>query len=161
MFLGLARAAEHWTPLEVAVDDVRLLARWAEKMAVTNELTSGFPKLATTAMGQALLRGETIRSAAVWAARHPADYMLLTALVWRATPLFLKARGRTRRRAIRQRAPPAEARPPRHGGCEAVPRGLQSQRTCTWTAPAAVPRRPYIRDVAQPPELIGRIVHGG
>ncbi len=80
MFLGLARAAEHWTPLEVAVDDVRLLAQWAEKMAVTNELTSGFPKVATTAMGQALLRGETIRSAAVWAARHPADYMLLTAL---------------------------------------------------------------------------------
>ena len=57
MFLGLARAAEHWTPLEVAVDDVRLLARWAEKMAVTNELTSGFPKAAAIHLCRRLLPG--------------------------------------------------------------------------------------------------------
>ncbi len=80
VFLELAQAAEHGIPLQIAVDDALLLARWAEKMAITNELTSGFPKVATAAMGQALLRGDTIRSAVVWAARHPADYMLLTAL---------------------------------------------------------------------------------
>jgi hypothetical protein len=80
VFLALARAAEDGTSLELAVESAKLLARWAQKMAVTNELTSEFPKVATAAMGQALLRGDTIRSAVVWAARHPADYMLLTAL---------------------------------------------------------------------------------
>lgn len=80
VFLALAQAAEDGAPVVLEVDRAQLLARWAEKMAVTNELTSDFPKVATAAMGQALLRGDTIRSAVVWAARHPAGYALLTAL---------------------------------------------------------------------------------
>ncbi len=78
-FLALAWAAEDGAPLVLEVDKAQMLARWAQKMTITNELTSNFPKVAT-AIGQALLRGATIRTAVVSAARHPADYALLTAL---------------------------------------------------------------------------------
>jgi hypothetical protein len=78
-FLALTRAAEDGVPLVLEVDKAQMLARWAQKMAITNELASNFPKVATTGMGQAMLRGDTIRSAVVWDARHPADYALLTA----------------------------------------------------------------------------------
>jgi hypothetical protein len=80
VFLALARAAEQAAPITLPVSDAKLLARWAEKMAITNELAGGAPRVATSEMGQAILGGRTIRSAAVWAARHDADYMLSTAL---------------------------------------------------------------------------------
>jgi hypothetical protein len=80
VFLALASAAEQATPIKLSVTDAELLARWAEKMAITNELTGSTPGVATSDMGQAILNGRTIRSAVVWAAQHPADYMLSTAL---------------------------------------------------------------------------------
>ncbi|HXW87894.1 MAG TPA: hypothetical protein VEJ42_06515 [Streptosporangiaceae bacterium] len=81
LFIALAQAAQSGDPLTIAHGDASTLARWAEKMAITNELASGASeRVATTAMGQAILAGQTIRGSVVWAARHPADYMLLTAL---------------------------------------------------------------------------------
>jgi hypothetical protein len=62
VFVALAHAAESGSSLEIAVEDARMLARWAEKMAMTNKLTSNFPKVATSVMGQSLLRGDTICS---------------------------------------------------------------------------------------------------
>ncbi len=80
-FLALVQAAQCGEPQTIARADAKTLARWAEKMAITNELASGASeRVATTAMGQAILAGQTIRGSVVWAARHPADYMLLTAL---------------------------------------------------------------------------------
>jgi hypothetical protein len=81
VFVELAQAAEDGIPHTVSVADAKLLARFAEKMAITNELHGNPPeRVATTGMGQAILRGGTVRGAAVWAARHPADYMLSTVL---------------------------------------------------------------------------------
>jgi hypothetical protein len=80
VFLALANAAEQAAPIMLPVADAELLVCWAEKMAITNELTGHAPRVATPEMGQAILAGRTIRGAVVWAARHPADYMLSTAL---------------------------------------------------------------------------------
>ena len=81
LFLALAQAAQNGAAVTFARKDAKTLARWAQKMAITNELASGAAaRVGTTAMGKAILAGQTIRGAVVWAARHPADYMLLTAL---------------------------------------------------------------------------------
>jgi hypothetical protein len=81
LFLTLAHAAQDGTPLTLTRSDAKTLARWAQKMAITNELAGNPPgRIPTTAMGKAILAGQAIRGSVVWAARHPADYMLLTAL---------------------------------------------------------------------------------
>jgi hypothetical protein len=80
VFLAMAHAAEHGSAIELPVADAQTLARWAQKMATTNELTGPPPRVVTSQTGRAILDGGTIRGAAVWATRHPADYMLVTAL---------------------------------------------------------------------------------
>jgi hypothetical protein len=80
VFLAMAHAAEHGSTTELSVEDAQTLGRWAQKMATTNELTATPPRVVTPQMGRAILDGGTIRGAVVWAARHPADYMLLTAV---------------------------------------------------------------------------------
>lgn len=80
LFLAMTRAAERGATVRLPVADAQTLGRWAQKMATTNELTGKAPRVVTAQMGRAILDGSTIRGAAVWAARHPADYMLLTAL---------------------------------------------------------------------------------
>jgi len=101
LFLTLAQAAQDDTPLTLARGDAKTLARWAQKMAITNELAGNPPeRIATTAMGRAILAGGAIRGSVVWAARHPADYMLLTALAQPAIgPAALPVPGEIERHA--------------------------------------------------------------
>jgi len=101
LFLMLAQAAQDPTPLTLARGDAKTLARWAQKMAITNELAGNPPeRIATTAMGKAILDGRTIRGSVVWAARHRADYMLLTALAQPAIgPSALPVPGEVERHA--------------------------------------------------------------
>ena len=81
LIVSLAAAAELNRAVTLTRDQVRLLAMWAQKTAITNEMTSDFPKVANTAMGQRLKQGDPLHVSQVWAARHPADYMLSTGLV--------------------------------------------------------------------------------
>jgi hypothetical protein len=76
LITAMAAAAEVGEPVILTRDDARLVARWAQKTAITNEMTSVYPKVATTEMGQRLRHGQPLRASQVWAARHPADYLL-------------------------------------------------------------------------------------
>ena len=79
--LAAAAAAEANAPIVLSRGEARTLAMWAEKTALTNELTTNWPKVAGPAMGQRLRQGAPVRGSLVWAARHPADFMLSIALV--------------------------------------------------------------------------------
>ncbi len=52
------------------------LGRWAQKTALTFELTSASRRVANVKMGRQLRSGSPLRGAMVWAARHPQDYDL-------------------------------------------------------------------------------------
>jgi hypothetical protein len=56
--------------------EARTLALWAQKTAITHELTSRRAHVANAAMGEQLRSGSPIRGAMVWAARNADDYDL-------------------------------------------------------------------------------------
>jgi len=52
------------------------LGKWAQKTALTFELTSASRRVANVGMGKRLRSGSPLRGAMVWAAGHPQDYDL-------------------------------------------------------------------------------------
>lgn len=76
LILRLVEAARTAEPLTLSQFDARALGMWAQKTALTYELASAPPRVATTAMGSRLRAGAPLRSAMVWVARHPRDYDL-------------------------------------------------------------------------------------
>lgn len=76
LLLRLADAAMTGHPIVLTQAEARTLGRWAQKTALTYELTSALPRVATTIMGRTLRAGQPIRGSIVRAARHPRDYDL-------------------------------------------------------------------------------------
>jgi hypothetical protein len=76
----LAEAAQTGQPLVLTVEEAKVLALWCQKTATTYELTSSRPRVVTTAMGQQLAAGTSLRGSLIWLARHPRDYDLSIAL---------------------------------------------------------------------------------
>jgi hypothetical protein len=78
--LQLVRSAKAEIAIMLDREAARKLAMWAQKTALTNELTSGDPRVGNLAMGQRLHAGSPLRGSGVWIARHPRDYDLSIAL---------------------------------------------------------------------------------
>ncbi len=78
--LQLAKAAKAGIAIALARETTRELARWAQKTALTYELTSDAPHIGNFAMGRRLHDGDVLRDSIVWVARHPRDYDLSIAL---------------------------------------------------------------------------------
>jgi hypothetical protein len=76
LLLRLADAAA--TGHEIALSDAEAhtVGLWAQKTALTHELTSKSPRVGNTTMGGRLQSGQLIRGAMVWVGRHPRDYDL-------------------------------------------------------------------------------------
>lgn len=72
--LQLARSAKTGIAIALSREAVRDLALWAQKTALTYELTSSGPRAGNVVMGQQLRRGNPLRGSVVWVARHPRDY---------------------------------------------------------------------------------------
>lgn len=82
LILSLVDAARDGTLLELNTEQRRILATWAQKTAITNELADQVPEMVTTAaMGRRLHDGLPLRGSMVWAARNDRDYWPETALV--------------------------------------------------------------------------------
>jgi hypothetical protein len=82
VILALAGADRDTTRLVLDTAEARTLARWAQKTAITCELTGDAPfRVATVAMGRRLRGGSPLRSCIVWAARNVDDYWPATAQV--------------------------------------------------------------------------------
>jgi len=80
VILALAGAARDATRLTLTTAEARALARWAQKTAITCELTGDAPfRVATVAMGQQLRDGSLLRGSVVWAARNAVDFWPATA----------------------------------------------------------------------------------
>jgi hypothetical protein len=81
VILALNEAAREGTALLLARPQARVVARWAQKTAMTNELAGHTSfKVATPAMGQRLRDGSPLRGGLVWAAQNATDYWPATAL---------------------------------------------------------------------------------
>lgn len=79
-FLALAHAAERGTSVVLSPEHAAVLARWAEKTAITSELTDPPPWVSTPGMRRALMTGrDVLPSSFVLAAGHLADLGLSTA----------------------------------------------------------------------------------
>jgi hypothetical protein len=78
--LQLAKSAKTGLAIALARETAREFARWAQKTALTYELTSDAPHAGNAAMGQQLRAGNPLRGSMVWVARHPRDYDLSIAL---------------------------------------------------------------------------------
>jgi hypothetical protein len=76
----LASAARGPLAVVLSRADARTLGLWAQKTAITYELTAHHPRVADVAMGKQLRSGQPLRGVIVWAARHPRDYDLSIAL---------------------------------------------------------------------------------
>lgn len=74
VILQLARSAKTGIASLLSHDAARRLAVWAEKTALTYELTSDPPRVGNVAMGQVLRAGSSLRGSFVWAARNRRDY---------------------------------------------------------------------------------------
>jgi hypothetical protein len=79
LVLRVADAARSGQDTKLSREDALTLARWCQKTAITNELTSSGPRVTTTAMAQQLAAGKLLRGSLVWAAKHPHDYDLALA----------------------------------------------------------------------------------
>jgi hypothetical protein len=78
--IRIAEAARTNEELLLSRTDALKLAIWAQKTAITYELTGGQPGVASVIMGRQLAAGKPLRASMVWAARHPRDYDLSVAL---------------------------------------------------------------------------------
>ncbi|MGH3403229.1 MAG: hypothetical protein ACRDRJ_12155 [Streptosporangiaceae bacterium] len=81
LILRLAEAAQNPSQIvRLNQAEARTLALWAQKTAITDELTAPKAHVANVTMGEQLRCGAPIRGAMVWAARNPQDYDLSIAL---------------------------------------------------------------------------------
>jgi hypothetical protein len=78
--LQLVRSAKTGIAIALGREAARQLARWAQKTALTYELTDDVPHVGNVAMGQQLRDGNPLRGSMVWVVRHPRDYDLSIAL---------------------------------------------------------------------------------
>jgi hypothetical protein len=76
LVVAMATSARTDTPMTFTADEARMIGIWAQKTAITNELTSPYQAVTTAAMRQRLRQGAPLRASLVWAARHPEDYLL-------------------------------------------------------------------------------------
>lgn len=81
LILRTVEAARNADPIVFSKEDARSLGMWAQKTAVTFELTSAPPRVVSIEMGTRLRSGKPLRGGMVWAARHPRDYDLSIGLV--------------------------------------------------------------------------------
>jgi hypothetical protein len=72
--LLLARSAKAGIAVSLSREAARRLSIWAQKTALTYELTSAGPHVGNVAMGQQLRHGNPLRGSLVWVGRHPQDY---------------------------------------------------------------------------------------
>jgi len=72
--LQLAKSAEAGIAIVLSRKSRERFAVWAQKTALTYELTSNGPGVGNAAMGQMLREGAPLRGSLVWVARHPRDY---------------------------------------------------------------------------------------
>jgi hypothetical protein len=73
LILALADAAQSGNRLALSVSDAKTVARWAQKTALTNELTHAGPRVGDTSMGIRIKDGKAVRGSTVWLARNQAD----------------------------------------------------------------------------------------
>jgi hypothetical protein len=71
--LALADAAEHGHYLLLSRSDALLVSRWAQKTAITHELTSRGERVGDASMGMRISDGKAIRGSNVWLARNQDD----------------------------------------------------------------------------------------
>jgi len=71
---GLEDATAARSHLEVPRADALTVARWAQKTALTHELTTRGPRVGDVWMGDLLRQGAAIRGSVVWAAKSEADF---------------------------------------------------------------------------------------
>lgn len=76
LIICMVEAARSGKEILLGQADARNLGMWAQKTALTYELTSARPRVANVEMGIRLASGKPQRAAMVWAARHPRDYDL-------------------------------------------------------------------------------------
>ncbi len=76
LILALADAAAGGRPLALSHSDARTVTRWAQKTALTHELTNEGPRVGDTSMGARITAGKTIRGSTVWLARNRDDLEL-------------------------------------------------------------------------------------
>jgi len=76
LILRMVEAARNADAIILSQADAKILGMWAQKTALTFELTSAPPRVANVEMGTRLRSGRPLRAAMVWAARHPRDYDL-------------------------------------------------------------------------------------
>jgi hypothetical protein len=80
IILQLLWSAKTGMAIVLDAETAQMLARWAQKTALTYELTSDAPHVGNAALGQRLREGKLLRGSMVWVARHPRDYDLSIAL---------------------------------------------------------------------------------
>jgi hypothetical protein len=73
LFLALADAARSNTHLPLSRTETRVLARRAQVIALTNELTAPSPRIGNSAMGTRLRDGDLVQGSRVWLARTQDD----------------------------------------------------------------------------------------
>ena len=76
LILRMAEAARNADAIMLTKADAKTLGIWAQKTALTFELTSASGKVTNVEMGQRLRSGNPLQGAMAWAARHPRDYDL-------------------------------------------------------------------------------------
>lgn len=76
LILRMVEATRNADAIILSKDDAKSLGMWAQKTALTFELTSAPPRVANAEMGTRLRSSKPLRAAMVWAARHPRDYDL-------------------------------------------------------------------------------------
>jgi hypothetical protein len=69
-------SAETGMAIVLNAEKARVLAHWAQKTALTYELTSDAPHVGNATLGQRLRDGKLLRGSMAWVARHPRDYDL-------------------------------------------------------------------------------------
>jgi hypothetical protein len=80
IIVNLARSAKTGITIPLDYKTRRQLALWAEKTALTDELTSDHLPVGNVGMFQALRAGQPLRGSLVWVARNRADYDIAVAL---------------------------------------------------------------------------------
>lgn len=81
LILRMVESARNADAIILSKNNAQVLGMWAQKTALTFELTTASRKVANVEMGKRLQSGSPLRGAMVWAARHPQDYDLGIGLV--------------------------------------------------------------------------------
>lgn len=74
VILKLVKSASAGIAIVLNRETMRQFAIWAQKTALTYELTSNNPRVGNVVMGQALRQGNPLRGSVVLLARNPRDY---------------------------------------------------------------------------------------